>query len=140
MGDSGSLERGATVLAVPPSLLGEWVRCLVSRGCASAAASRWPVAPAGDEPNFMAYEDLLEAADRGMAGGDNFVEAAGVCESYVVELDSWARMIADLRARIVADAGSIRRATPRRSRSKARTTALPRRSNDSQSPEQQEAR
>lgn len=110
VGDAGSVERAASVLGVAPEDLFDWVRVFLSRGSARAARSRWPVAPAGDELELSAYLDLAEAVERGAVDGDNAIDPPRVREVYMVRLDSWTRMEAELLGQIVADAGSIRRA------------------------------
>jgi hypothetical protein len=110
VGDAGSVERASTVLAVPLDSLLAWVRWFVSRGSIDAARSRWPVAPIGDAPETAAYDDLAEAVERGAVDGDNAIDPPSVRDVYVVRLDSWDRMAADLLGQIVADAGSIRAA------------------------------
>ncbi|WP_258182853.1 hypothetical protein [Enhygromyxa salina] len=109
--DAGSVERAALVLAVPPAILIEWVRWFVSRGSIDAASSRWPIALPGDQVDEMAYADLLEAVERGAVGGENELDPPSVRAVYEVRIDSWERMEADLLGQIVADAGSIRRAS-----------------------------
>jgi hypothetical protein len=109
--DAGSVERAATVLAVSRTSLTSWVRWFVSRGSKVRARSRWPVAAAGDTPEVVAYDDLIEAVERGAECGDNATDTDGVRGAYTVQLDSWSRMTADLLGQIIADAGSIRRAS-----------------------------
>jgi hypothetical protein len=108
VGDAGSLERGATVLAVPLDSLARWVRWFVARGSTSAASSRWPVALASDDLDPATYDDLAEAVERGAVDGDNGIDAPTLRYFYTVRLDSWSRMRADLLAQIVTDAGSVR--------------------------------
>jgi hypothetical protein len=110
VGDAGSVERASTVLAVPPDSLIAWVRWFVSRGSIDAACSRWPVAPIGDAPEAAAYDDLVEAVERGAVDGDNAIGRPSVLDVYAVRLDSWDRMAADLLGQIIADAGSVRAA------------------------------
>jgi hypothetical protein len=110
VGDAGSVERASTVLAVPLDSLIAWVRWFVSRGSITAACSRWPVAPIGDAPEAAAYDDLVEAVERGAVDGDNMIDPPSVRDSYTVAFDTWDRMEADLLGQIVADAGSVRRA------------------------------
>ncbi|PRP97668.1 hypothetical protein ENSA5_31750 [Enhygromyxa salina] len=111
VGDAGSVEHAATVLAVRRPSLGKWVRWFVSRGSVDAARSRWPVAPGDDTPTSAAYLDLAEAVERGRLAFDNPPELSAVSDSYTVRLDNWERMTADLLRQIVADSGSIRKAS-----------------------------
>lgn len=63
-------------------------------------------------PNSLAYLDLIEAVERGALDGDSTTESPNeLCDVYVVKLGSWASMEAYLLTQIVADAGSIRRAS-----------------------------
>lgn len=78
VGDAGSIERASTVLAVPLDSLLAWVRWFVSRGSIEAACSRWPVAPIGDAPEAAAYDDLVEAVERGAVDGDNAIGPPGM--------------------------------------------------------------
>ncbi len=87
-GDAGSLERAATVLAVPLDSLTRWVCSLVSRGSLDAARSRWPVAPIGDGLDLAAYEDLAEAVERGAVDGENTLDRTSVRDFYTVRLDT----------------------------------------------------
>jgi hypothetical protein len=107
---AGSVERASTVLAVPLDCLVEWVWRMVSRGCPHAAGSRWPTAPVTDAPEAVAYLDLVEAVERGALDGDNAIGPMGVNEFYIVRLDSWERMEADLLGQVIADAGAVRKA------------------------------
>jgi hypothetical protein len=108
--DAGSIERASTVLALPHDTLTAWVRWLVSRGSPYAATSRWPVAPGCDTPKPVAYLDLAEAVERGGVAGDNAIDPPNVRDYYLVQLDSWQRMTADLFGQILTDAGSVRNA------------------------------
>jgi hypothetical protein len=110
VGDAGSVERASTVLAAPLDSLLAWVCWFVSRGSIDAARSRWPVAPIGDTSEPAAYDDLVEAVERGAIDGDNTIDPPSVRDVYAVRLNSWDRMAADLLGQIVADAGSVRAA------------------------------
>ncbi|PRP98557.1 hypothetical protein [Enhygromyxa salina] len=110
VGDAGSIERASAVIAVPRDSLTIWVCWLLSRGSCDAACSRWPVAAVGDLPDAAAYLDLAEAVERGGVTGDNAIDLPSVRDFYVVQLDSWDRMAADLLGQVVTDAGSVRNA------------------------------
>jgi hypothetical protein len=111
LADAGSLDRASTVLAVPLDSLATWVRWLVSRGSPYAASSRWPLAPISDMPQADAYLDLAEAIEQGGVAGDNAIDPPNVRDVYMVRLDSWERMEANLLGQIVNDAGSVRNAS-----------------------------
>lgn len=111
LADAGSLDRASTVLAVPLDSLTTWVRWLVSRGSLHAASTRWPLAPVCDMPQADAYLDLVEAIEQGGVAGDNTIDPPNVRDVYLVRLDSWERMEANLLNQVINDAGSVRKAS-----------------------------
>lgn len=72
-----------------------------SRSAACAAAWRVYV-ERGDD-----YRDLAEAVERGGLGSEGTIDMR---EAYVIALDRWPLMVADLLAQVLEDAGSLRRA------------------------------
>ena len=109
VGDAGSIEHAATVLAVPVDRLTTWVRWLISRGSLDAARSRWPVEP-GDTLASAVYLEFIEAIERGAVDGDNSIDPPKLRSHYTVEMGSWRSMRAELLAQVITDAGSVRAA------------------------------
>lgn len=65
----------------------------------------------GDDGHLSAtYVEFVEAVERGAVDGDNSLCVPSLQTQYVIALDSWAIMRADLLLQILTDAGSIRKA------------------------------
>ena len=114
--DAGSLERAATVLAVPQEKLVEWVVWLVSRGSEIAAYSLWPVHVSDELDTRQPYIDLVAAHLRGRLPASGWSEepvivpVSQVQEYYRVRIGPWDEMVGELLSQLTLDAGSRRKA------------------------------
>ena len=114
--DAGSLERAATVLAVPRVELTEWVIWLVSRGSELAAHSMWPIHAPDELDAREPYIDLVSATLRGRLPTSNRSEhpervpVSQVQEYYRFRIGPWDEIVGEFLTQLTLDAGSRRKA------------------------------
>ncbi|PRP98522.1 hypothetical protein [Enhygromyxa salina] len=118
--DAGSTRKALILLGVPADLLGAWVQDPIVGTEATAMwfAARRPetlrriailrcVRPLrGDE-----YLDLADAVGGLAIAGDGALDPARLRDRYTIDRAPWLSMVADLLGQLVADAGSIERAS-----------------------------
>jgi hypothetical protein len=118
--DAGSTREALTLLGTPASLVGPWLRDPIIGTEASAC---WLASQQRDADPRVAltasvralrgddYGDLARAAGTMATAGDGALDPARLRSRYTLDRGPWLRMVADLLGQVVADAGSVERAS-----------------------------
>lgn len=118
--DVGSTREALTLLGTPGSLIRPWLRDL---SIATEASARWLASQQRDAdprvaqaPSVRAlrgddYGDLARAVGSMATPGDGALDPARLRSRYTLDRGSWLRMVTDLLGQVVADAGSVERAS-----------------------------
>ncbi|PRQ02029.1 hypothetical protein [Enhygromyxa salina] len=118
--DAGSTRKALVLLGAPGELLDAWIEgpMVGSEATSLWCAGRWrdglrrvALTPGVRALRGDDYLDLAEVVGSVGLAGDGALDPARLRAGYTVERASWVRMVADLLGQVVADAGSIERAS-----------------------------
>jgi hypothetical protein len=118
--DAGSTREALALLGTPASLIRPWLRDPITAMEASAywlgsqqrdANPRVALAPSVRALRGDDYCDLARAVGSMATAGDGALDPARLRSRYTLDRGPWLRMVADLLGQVVADAGSVERAS-----------------------------